>query len=332
MENIKHSSPPSSLPSLLIYSSSSQRSIIMASPFKNILLIGASGSIGAIVLDALVQEPTFNVTALQRKSSKSKIPSGVNVVTIDDAYPSDVLESIFRGQDAVINCMTSLAVSDQIRFIDAAVAAKVKRYVPSEYGLNNNRPEARALNSVFHDKGEVQDYLRLREKDGLEWMSIACGMWLKWSANHDFLGMHLKEKRFVIWDDGEGWFSCTTEENTALGLINALTKRWEETKNQIVWLSDFALTQNMLLAALERIGGEKLQIERVITSDLIKEKQAAVAQGDVLATYALIETGFVSGKFGGHLEKEGKIMNELLELPPKSVDEVIKDALESVRV
>ncbi|KAH6897368.1 hypothetical protein B0T10DRAFT_544701 [Thelonectria olida] len=303
----------------------------MASPFKNILIVGAAGSIGSVVLKALLNEPSFTVTALQRASSKSKLPENVKVVTIDDSYPLDALITAFGGQDAVVNCMTSLAVSAQLRFVDAAVAAKVKRYLPSEYGLNNNRPEARALNSVFREKGQVQDYLRSKESTGLEWMTIACGMWLKWSALHDFLGMHIKEKRFVFWDDGEGWMSTTTEENTAMALVNALTKKWEETKNRIVYLSDFAITQKMLLEAIERISGEKFATEKINTAEFIKEKQAAVEAGDPYAVYSLIETGFVAGTYGGHVEKEGEVMNEVLGLPQKTLDEVVKAALEAVR-
>ncbi|CAH0056126.1 unnamed protein product, partial [Clonostachys solani] len=156
-------------------------------------------------------------------------------------------------------------------------------------------------------------------------------MWLKWSALHEFLGMHVKEKRFVFWDDGEGWFSTTTEENTALGLVNSLTKRWEETKNRVVYLSDFAITQKQLLEALERVGGEKYTTETINSAQLIKEKQAAAAAGNGAAVYDLIETGFVTGKFGGHLEKKEEIMNAALGLPPHTLDEVVKATLDAVR-
>ncbi|RGP73166.1 hypothetical protein FLONG3_6482 [Fusarium longipes] len=302
----------------------------MSSPFRNILIIGATGSIGSIMLDALIKEPSFDITVLQRSSSKGKLPQGVRIITISDTYPSDALVSAFSGQDAVVNCMTSLAVGDQLRFVDAAVDAKVRRYVASEYGLNNNNPDARALNSVFREKGEVQDYLRSKESTGLEWMAIACGMWIKWSALHDFLGMHIKEKRFVFWDDGNGWFSCTTEDNTTLAMVNALSKKWDETKNKVLWLSDFAITQNMLLEAIERVSGETFTVERVNSAQFIEEKQAAVEAGDAYAIYSLIETGFVTGRFGGHLEKEGEIMNEVLGLPKKDLDEVVKAALKAV--
>ncbi|KAH6962708.1 hypothetical protein HG530_006421 [Fusarium avenaceum] len=302
----------------------------MSSPFKRILVVGATGSIGSIMLQALAKESSFTVSALQRASSQGKLPSNVEVITIEDSYPSDALVAAFSGQDAVINCMTSLAVSDQFRFVDAAVDAKVKRYVASEYGLNNNNPDARALNSVFREKGEIQDYLRSKEAAGLEWMAIACGMWIKWSALHDFLGMHINKKKFVVWDDGNGWFSTTTEDNTALAMVNALSKKWEDTKNKIIWLSDFAITQNTLLETIERVGGQKLAVEKVDSYQLIKEKQAEVAAGDPYAIYSLIETGFVTGRFGGHLEKEGTIMNEVLGLPKKNLDDVVREALKAV--
>jgi uncharacterized protein YbjT (DUF2867 family) len=299
----------------------------MASPFKKVIIVGATGSIGSIVLKALLDEPSFTVTALQRRSSQSKLSPSVRVVTINDEYPSEDLIAALTGQDVIVNCMTSLAVGDQHRFIDAAVAAGVRRYVASEYGLNNNNPDARALNSVFRDKGEIQDYLRTKESAGLEWMSIACGMWLKWSATHDFLGMHIKEKRFTLWDDGEGWFSTTTEENTALALVVALTQKWEETKNTVIRLSEYAITQNMLLEAIQRISGHRYAVEKINTDAFIREKQAAVAAGDASATYALIETGFVTGRFGGHLEKEGSIMNDLLGLKKRPLDDIIREAV-----
>lgn len=301
----------------------------MSSPFKNIIVIGPTGSIGSILLQALLNEPSFTVTALQRKSSKAKVDPRAKIIQVDDNYPYEDLVAAFANQDAVVNATTSLAVSEQFRFIDAAEKAGVKRYVASEYGLNNNRPEARALNSVFRQKGEVQDYLRAKS-DKMEWMAIACGMWLKWSATHEFLGMFVRDRRFVRLDDGEGWFSCTTEANTALALVNALSRRWAETANRIVWISDFAITQNILLEELERATGTRFQVETVDSKALIEQKQAEVAAGSGSATYALIETGFVSGRFGGHLEKEGELMNEVLGLPKQDLSAVVDAAVAAV--
>ena len=51
---------------------------------------------------------------------------------VSDDYPYDKLVEAFRGQDAVVNCITGTEVEEQFKFIDAAVEAGVKRYVPSE--------------------------------------------------------------------------------------------------------------------------------------------------------------------------------------------------------
>ncbi|KAH8782695.1 hypothetical protein F5883DRAFT_625320 [Diaporthe sp. PMI_573] len=304
----------------------------MSSPFNNIVIIGASGAIGSAILEAFLNTPSVTITILQRaSSSKTIFPPSVRVVSIPDDYPHDSLVAAFTNQDAVINCVTTLAVRTQLQIISAAAEAGVRRFVPSEYGLNNNNPAARALCSVFREKGEVQDYLRTLE-GRMEWMSFAVGMWLKWSATHEFLGMHIAERKFVLWDDGEGLFSTTTEENTALAVVNALTKKWEETKNKVVWLSDFAVSQKKLLEAVERCTGEKFKTELIDSESFTREKQSAAAAGDGGATYSLIETGFVTGKYGGYLEKEGEIMNELLGLPKRSLDEVVKAAVEAVEM
>ncbi|KAJ9131632.1 isoflavone reductase like protein irl [Pleurostoma richardsiae] len=301
------------------------------SPFNKILVVGAGGSIGSVMLEALLKEPAFTVTVLQRASSHAVISPSVRTITVPDSYPAEALVDAFRGQDAVVNCITSLNVREQFRFVDAAVAAGVRRYVPSEYGLDNLKPKARALNAVFDGKGAVQAYLRSREGE-IEWTSFSCGMWLRWSAAHDFLGMRLREKKFVLWDEGNGYFSCTTEENTALALVSALTRSPEETRNKNIFLSDFAVTQRQLLAEIERQLGEKMVVEKVDSYKLVKEKQAAVRAGDRNATYALIETGFVTGRYGGHLEKEGEIWNERLGLPRRSVEEVVQAALKGINL
>ncbi|KAI1861836.1 hypothetical protein JX265_009339 [Neoarthrinium moseri] len=298
--------------------------------FKNVVLIGATGAIGSVILEALLKESVFEVTILQRASSQSKLSPALKSIKIDDGYPTEALISTFQEQDVILNCMTSMSVADQFRMIDAAIAAGVKRYVPSEYGLNNLRSDAQAVNAVFRDKDKVQEYLRLKvSEEAIEWMSISCGMWIKWSMINNFLGMHVSNKKFVFWDDGQGLFSCTTEENTAAGVVQAL-KTPGLTKNTNVFLSDFAISQKQLLSTIERIQGAKYATETVDSHALIQEKKEAVRAGDGLATFALIETGFVTGRFDGHLEKEGKIMNEKLGQPPKTVDEAVENALKAL--
>ncbi|KAK0648472.1 hypothetical protein B0T16DRAFT_506765 [Cercophora newfieldiana] len=279
----------------------------MAYPFKNALLIGAGGSIDSIVLKALLAEPSLSVTVLKRESSHAALPPHVPSVTVPDSYPTDKLVEAFRGHDAIINCMTSVSIANQFRFIDAAIAAGVRRCIPSKYGLNNMRPDAQALNAVFRDKGAVQTYLRERAaEDRIEWMSISCGV---------------RQKEFTLYDEGEGRFSVTTEENTALGLVRSLVQKPAETKNQNVLLSEFVTTQKQLLAEIERQTGQKFAVDRIDSYAKIPELQKA-----------LIEAGFVAGRYGADLPKEGKLFNEMLSLKGHhTLEEIVADALENLK-
>ncbi|OTA90080.1 hypothetical protein M434DRAFT_14197 [Hypoxylon sp. CO27-5] len=185
-----------------------------------------------------------------------------------------------------------MATFQNILLADAAIVAGVRRYVPSEYGFDNTSPEAQALSVVFHDK------------DIIEWTSIAFGMWIILAMANDFVGMHVRERKFTFWDNGDGCFACTTEENTAAGL---------------------------LLAASETIQGVKYATETINSEDLIKEKHEAVEKGDKLATFVLIEIRFIMGRFGGHLEEElGEIMNKKLGLPKHALDEVAANSLRTL--
>jgi hypothetical protein len=89
----------------------------------------------------------------------------VRVITVPDDYPEADPIAAFRGQDVVVNSLTSTSVAEQYRFIDAAVAG-IKRYFPSKYGLNSLNPKAQELYSVFRDKGGCGGICTLRSRPG----------------------------------------------------------------------------------------------------------------------------------------------------------------------
>ena len=121
----------------------------------------------------------------------------------------------------MVNAITSTQVEEQLKFVDAAIEAGVKRYVPLEYGLNNLRPEARKLNIVFDGKGRVQEYLKSKESTGLTWHAITCGMWIYWSLKNSFLGLSYANKSIGFADNGRGKFSTSTCRTLLLHSIAA---------------------------------------------------------------------------------------------------------------
>lgn len=74
----------------------------------------------------------FNVTAVIRETSSAKFPSGIKVARSDFSVGS--LTEVFKGQDAVVSMLPIVALGEQGVVIEAAIAAGVKRFLPSEYG------------------------------------------------------------------------------------------------------------------------------------------------------------------------------------------------------
>ncbi|KAI9038123.1 aromatic alcohol reductase [Aspergillus affinis] len=299
--------------------------------YRNIILVGGSGSLGSVLLKSLLSELKFNVTVLTRESSKarSSIPSAAKVITVPDSYSQEELVKAFEGQDAVVNAITSFSVAEQLRFIDAAITAGVKRYIPSEYGLDNNTPKAQELAPVFKEKGLVQEYLREKESSGLTWTAIACGMWIGWSLRNNFLGFDYLNRTVTFTNDGTGYFSTTTLKNTALAL-NRILLNPSTTANQIIFTSDFAITQKELVETIEHLTGETWQRKSINTIEVIPVLQAAWQKGEAYAGYGLINIGFTEGSYSGYFEPTRQIRNKELGLPEKTIEEVVKEALREV--
>jgi hypothetical protein len=90
----------------------------------------ASGNVGKPILKALLDAGQFEVTVLSRKASNATFPTGAKVVKTD--FSADSLADLFRGQDAVVSAIPSQVGKEQIKFIDAALEAGVKRFITSD--------------------------------------------------------------------------------------------------------------------------------------------------------------------------------------------------------
>jgi hypothetical protein len=289
--------------------------------------------LGSVLLEGLISEPRFNVSVLVRESSKSlgSLPATIaKVFKVPNDYPHDSILEAFKNQDAVVSAITSAQVEEQFKFVDAAIEAGVKRYVASEYGLNNSRPEARALSAVFDSKGKLQEYLRSKESTGLTWHAIGCGMWIDWSLKNNFLGLDYANKTITFADEGKGKFSTSTMSNTALALKQSLLNP-QLTANKVVYISDFATSQSELVATIEKVSGVSWTRKNVDSIAAVEEYKRKVDEGDIMSIYKLVELGFVAGRYGAWLEENERLWNEQLGLPKAQIDEVVKCAVEKMK-
>ncbi|UKZ91752.1 uncharacterized protein TrAFT101_006723 [Trichoderma asperellum] len=79
----------------------------------------------------------------------------------------DALVSIFRGQDAVVSTTRTFASKYQLTAINAAAAAGVRRFLPSEYGGNTSLVGVTNYPPFAAEKKAIVDHLRTKESQGL---------------------------------------------------------------------------------------------------------------------------------------------------------------------
>ena len=258
--------------------------------------------------------------------------------TVSDAYTTAELTAAFAGHDAVVSALSTGPVTKDdlaFRIVDAALAAGVKRVIPSEFGANNLDSRATSLVPVYELKGKMLRYLmqKAEESNGaLTWTSIACGSWLDWgldpAKSGNFLGIDVKGRKATVWDSGRSRFSVTTSENTGMGVARVLMDA-EGTANKQVFLSDFVTSAREIIDSLERQTGERWEVEERESGPAMRELRGRFDGGEFNATFGLLAISFVGDVDVGYdFEKEQKVWNGELGLPKRSLDEVVKGAIE----
>ncbi|EHK44885.1 uncharacterized protein TrAtP1_003052 [Trichoderma atroviride] len=250
----------------------------MAALLKNVALIGASGSVGKVLVDAFLNDKRFNVTVLRRGSSSATYPSAFKVVDVD--YDSlDSLTAALAGQDAVVSAINPITpVDTQKKFIDAAIAAGVKRFVPSEFGCDLNNELARAL-PVFAPKIAIQKYLKEKaESSPLTYTFAYSGPFLDWGLEHQFL-LKTVDSKPKLFDGGNTVFS-TTKLDTVAAAVLAILSKPEETKNREVRFQSAAISQNGLFALAKEVAPQRnWEPEVVKIDDIVRVADDRLAKG-----------------------------------------------------
>ncbi|KAK1580464.1 NmrA-like family protein [Colletotrichum navitas] len=288
------------------------------SHIKNVLVVGASGSVGGPTVKALLEE-NFQVTGLTRQSSSATLPEGVRHLTTDFSEAS-LLEA-FRNQDAVVSAVTSSqsdALMLQKTLVDAAIAARVKVFVPSEYGIDTADGTAPKYVPALADKIEVVKYLKERQ-DKISWTAIVTGAIFDWGLNlPGFGGLNVTARTVTIFDGGDIPFDATNLDQVGKAIAKTL-KRPDLTRNQHVYVNSFTATQNKVLAALEKATGDKF----AVSQGSVEEGAAQLEQGQPLGILAMI-AGALYGKGGlAYFSTTKGLWNERLALPQEDLDEFI---------
>lgn len=161
------------------------------------------------------------------------------------------------------------------------------------------------------------------EHADFSWTSLVCGHFFDWDPH--FLHIYPEERRVDILDDGEAKWSASTLAQVGKATVSIL-KNDQETRNRIVYVQSFLISQNATLKALEKVdGGRKWEVRRFESKAYERDEGAKQVGGDLEATENLVwMLGALDADWTG---REGYAM-DLLELEEESLEDLVKGMVE----
>ncbi len=304
----------------------------MSSPIEKVAVVGGSGLTGAEIVRSLLR-CGFKVSVLSRASSNATAPDGAEIIKTD--YSHESLVAALKGHDAVVSAITTFLVGQQLPIIDAAIEAGIRRFIPSEYGVDTSDPIIGEIAPPAGTKNEVVAYLKSKQNTGMSWTALIVGAFF--DAVFDLpgtLGVNIPERAITIFDGGDIPFEATNVVQIGRAVAAILSAgHLDETANQYVYINSFTVTQNQMLEIFQGLSGDKFQIKHAKKADArsaAQEKMRSDPEKGGVWIQAVIE-GIIlimlnEGGFCEYSKTKG-LWNKKLGLPDGNVAETIKDVL-----
>ncbi|KAE8354421.1 hypothetical protein BDV28DRAFT_131077 [Aspergillus coremiiformis] len=311
--------------------------------FKNeiqrVAIIGAGGSIGKPIAQALLKTEKHIVTALTRVDSQNTLPEGVQAVPVN--YDDEAtLVSALKGQDALIISLAATAPPDtQSKVVQAAAKAGVKYVMPNVWGVDVMNE---ALRNSELNLGHLHAAFAEIEKLGVSsWIGLVCGFWYEHSfaLGPNSFGFDFATKKLVLFDDGETKTNISTLAQCGRAVARLLSlkvlpedehdrsltlSRW---LNKPVYVSSFFIHQKDMFESWKRVTGDTGRdwtVEYQSSRERYKKGLERMKNGDWTGyTQALYSRAFFPNGDGDFEHKYG-LANEVLGLPLEDLDEYTK--------
>lgn len=301
-----------------------------SSPIRTVMVVGASGNIGRPIVEDLLAAG-FTVSALTRQTSNSTFPPGMRAVPCD--YTPEGLTRAFQGQDAVVSTIATFATQEQKIAIDAMIAAGVKRFIPSEYGVDTSVPDVLDLLPPAKGKCDTVAYLKSKQ-DKLSWTGVIVGGFFDWGLLVGAFGYNLRSKTVTVYDGGDQPWEATNIAQIARAVTACLSpEHYEKTSNQYVFVNSFTVTQNQVIAEIEKAMGTKIEREHVRSSEVAEVARRELATGEMEYSTG---SGYAKGSISliacqvynmdglnNYSETQG-LWNDRLGLPRESLEETVQ--------
>ncbi|GAB2578922.1 NmrA family NAD(P)-binding protein [Spirosoma areae] len=249
---------------------------------NSIVVVGATGNLGGRIVTALLNRGA-DVRALVRPTSDPAKTDELNQkgVTIIKSEMTDVqeLSPLFAGAAVVISAVQGLReviVDTQSIVLDAAVAAGVPRFMPSDFASDFTKLRA-GDNRNFDLRREFRTYL---DNAPIQATSILNGAFAD-LLSYDMPLLNFKTRQVGYWDDANWSIDFTTMDNTAAFTAAAAL---DPTTPRFLRTASFQISPTELAAVAQQVTGTPFEVTRLGSrAELlayIKRERAAHPEGE----------------------------------------------------
>jgi len=284
--------------------------------------------LGKPVLEAL-QKSEFNVWVINRQTSKSVYPR-TQILTVPDDLDVDAIAKEFQEKqiDALVIAIAGSQVEQQRKLIDAAFKSGVKRVMPADFGSCDSADDkTNEILPLMKGKKGIRDYLvelEKRERDGnrgkLTWTSLINAHFFDWGLGNGLLKFDVRGRKAYLLDGGNIKFSASTLPFIGSAVVKILEKP-QETENKLMYIHSLHVTQEEVLAALEKATGDRFERIEENSEEELKKCRPKMLDGDHDAREEVVA---IWGVVAADWKKREAFANELLGLEEEDLDEVVQ--------
>ncbi|KAI8579893.1 hypothetical protein K450DRAFT_239595 [Umbelopsis ramanniana AG] len=251
------------------------------------IAIAGAGGLGKHIVDAILEDGKHKLIVLSRGTNQELADRGVEVRTVD--YSS--VESLTKGVAGVNVIISFIAerseTNSQINLYHAAVAARVKRFIPSEWALDVQKYDDKP--SLYEFKRKFRQFLADQNK--IEYTLVCNGLFMNYllpAGTKKYLqdvdiNISIEKRTANVPGTGNQPMVLTMAEDIGKAVVWLIDdpKPWPK----YTYIKGTVTSWNELIKYGEEVTGEKFDVSYVPLETLQANYEAAAASGNFLKKF-----------------------------------------------